>query len=186
MSPGLQRSVAYVVNSFSTPADILSATGTKDGPPVLRTVLTVVAGGSSFQPGAPLKFGDHFALVARDPFGGERFLFSERLSLHGGASTLSGKQAVSFRQLDDKIPHDGLWEVVCIDPNFRLESEGQAVPANSPVVIRHVATRINLCVLEGTVVRSQLGVEAEIVCDSHLSVHRTELPENVWVFAIQQ
>jgi len=186
VNPETSRSLAYAVSSFTKPSEVLSATASRETHALQRNVLTIASSGSSLEPGAILCYGSHFSLVAKDPFGKERSLRSERMSLHSGASLLSGKQAVSFVDSGDKKSHNDMWQVVCYDPQQRLETDGTPVPANTPLILRHVASNINLALLSDFAVRSQLGLEPEIVCHNFLNVHKAELPPNVWVLALEQ
>lgn len=185
VNEGSAREVALVANSFSVPTDSLAVAAAKDGAPKMRNVFTIAPSGPAMEPGAVLRYGDQFCLVAKDPFGQERHLHSERVTLYTGMSPISGKQSVSLVHAPGKPTHNDVWVVIAKNPAMRLESEGMEVPANTPLIIRHVASNLNLAMLSEHVVRSQLGVEPEIVCATILD-HKVETPANVWSLVMEQ
>ena len=77
-----------------------------------------------------------------------------------------------------------MWQIVCFDPQFRLEAEGQPVLANAPVIIVSAATNHALAVVREHYVRSEYGVEYETTCHTHITSHKTEGPENHWVLEL--
>ena len=77
-----------------------------------------------------------------------------------------------------------VWHAQCLDPQFRLEAEGQPVPANAPLLLVSSATNHALALLDGHVVRSEFGVELETTCHTHMTPHKTEGPENHWVLQL--
>lgn len=184
VNDGAAREVALVANSFSAATDVLSVAASKDGAPKMRNVFTIAPAGAAMEPGAVLRYGDQFCLVAKDPFGQERHLHSERVTLYTGMSTISGKQAVSLVHAAGKPSHNDAWVIIALNPAMRLESEGLEVPANTPLIIRHVASNVNLAVLSDHAVRSQLGVEPEVVCATILD-HKVETAANVWSFVME-
>jgi hypothetical protein len=62
-----------------------------------------------------------------------------------------------------------VWEVQYLDPQFKMEMEGQPVPTNAPVAIIHCATRqytmpillsvVSLCPCHMPFVRKQVNCE---------------------------
>ena len=180
------RVVSYVAQSHSLEGDTLPVAAAQgEGLARLhRSVFTIAPRGHSMLPGQPLCFGEQFSLVATDPFGLERNLHSQRISLHGGASLISGKQSVSLAPASDKPNHDHAWEVLCIDPSYRLETEGQPVPANAPILLRHVASHQLLAVLDTHLVRSELGAEPEVVCHTFLSQYKIPLPPHHFILEL--
>lgn len=188
---GSGRVVSYVAQSSTTEADVLhvsGAPGVGGMARLQRNVFTIAPGSGQggMQPGAPLCFADRFTLVAVDPFGHERYLHSQLAGLHGGVSLLSGKQSVTLAhpKKSEKISHDDVWEVVCIDPSIRLETEGQPVPANVPVVLRHVASNQPLAMLETHLVRSELGAEPEMACHGFYNQQKVPQPANHFVLEL--
>jgi hypothetical protein len=155
-----------------------------DAPPQSRSIFKI--GGPESQHGDVLRYGDRFTLDTTDAHGPARALYSERVSLHGGASFLSGKQAVYAVQTEGASKHNTLWEIVSFDPQLRLESAGQPVPAGSPILVRHVATNFFLALLHDQLVRSQLGAEPEVVCHTFLNVHKAETEANHWLLETSQ
>lgn len=49
----------------------------------------------------------------------------------------SRKQEASVHSQDHYI---GTWIIDSLDPNFRFEKQGEPVPANEPLLIRHAQT----------------------------------------------
>ncbi len=77
-----------------------------------------------------------------------------------------------------------VWQVLCYDPQYRLEAEGHPVPANCPIIIASAATNQDLAVIRQHFVRSEYGVEYETTCHTHLNPHKAEGPENHWAFEL--
>lgn len=128
-------------------------------------------------------YGDHFYIVSELPEG-ELFLCSEKPSLFGGngISKRSNAQLVSFARRNPG--YNGEWEVVFINPEYRPESEGHPVNANEPVLLRHCASNQMLCNLTSSLVRSEFGVETEVVCQTKLD-RKVEIPDNHWVLEMR-
>jgi hypothetical protein len=177
------RSLSYSADALTQPSDDLPCVAAAIPGAENRNAFVIGPNNKGAAAGAVVNFGDRFSLIAQDPFGSDRLLHSERISLHGGASLLSGKQAIKYLTSTgpEAIGLGELWEVVAVDPDTRLELAGSPVPINTPVLLKHAGTNTCVAWLSDSVVRSQLGVDPEIVCHNVLSVHKRELPPNIWI-----
>jgi hypothetical protein len=155
----------------------LTATAAPDAAPTLRSAFTVT--GSSATEGV-LRYNQDFYLQCSLPEGGRGYLTSERLSISSGAARYSGKQLVFVAKEDGPPSFDAAWMVLPAVAADRFEQEGQPVPANTKVVIRHARTGLNLAVLKQHVWRHEFGADFEVVAHSFLTAHKADGAENLF------
>ena len=77
-----------------------------------------------------------------------------------------------------------MWQVLCYDPQFRLEAEGHPVPAHSHIVINSCSTNQNLALTRHHFVRSEYGLEYETTAQTVLNTHKAEEPDNHWIIEL--
>ena len=150
--------------------------------PALRNVFTIVPFPDEDHPDTtgPLVYGQKVYLQVTAADGSSQYLFTERVSLFGGAAKGSAnEQAVVLRTSNTGLGSYGtVWQFVSFDPQFRLESEGQPVPANKPLIIVSSSTNQALLVTRDRLVRSEYGVEYEVAALTRLTAQKVEAPEN--------
>jgi len=157
-----------------------------DHVPVTRNVFTV----EPFTAGqaGPLNFGDKFCLRLDHPTeeGTTLYLGSDTQHMSSETSRYSGEQVVDLRSSRDEAvgSYGCAWTVNLQDPDFRLESEGTPVPANTEVVVRHVQTSKLLACnhMIRKRMQSEFGAEYEITCATKMTRAKVEAPENHWAF----
>eukprot|EP00164_Ancoracysta_twista_P004453 GFYU01006007.1.p1 GENE.GFYU01006007.1~~GFYU01006007.1.p1 ORF type:complete len:406 (-),score=144.66 GFYU01006007.1:561-1778(-) len=120
--------------------ELYAVTTTPTLNPCARTVFKIarVAGQEETE---QLLYGQKFALVTTDHLTKEpAYLHSCRVSIHSYAK-YSRKQEVSISTQNNWCCQ---WEILTVDPNIRFEVEGTPVPANTPIIVNHVATNCHL------------------------------------------
>ncbi len=131
----------------------------------------------------PIRFGDKFYIQTSSIPGGDLFLYTERLSLFGGATKKSGHQAVQFNTTNQGDGSYGtVWEAAHSDPRQRIEMDEEFIPADASVLLKSCSTNVCLAALKGQIVRSEYGVEFEVVCHTFITAHKAEAPTNFWTF----
>jgi hypothetical protein len=68
-----------------------------------------------------------------------------------------------------------VFEVVCLDPTYRLEVEGQAVQSHTPFALMHSATRVFLASDKAVPYRNDFGQEYELFCRTYQDTQRGQL-----------
>jgi hypothetical protein len=67
-----------------------------------------------------------------------------------------------------------VWEVQYLDPQFKMEMEGQPVPTNAPVSLMHCATHSHMA-SDVIKYRNDFGTEYEMFCKSFIDVQKGQL-----------
>ena len=162
---------------LATNPERLSASAAPDALPTLRSTFTVT---SSSATEGMVRYNQEIYLQCNLPEGGFGYLTSERLSISSGAARYSGKQLVFVGKAHGPPSFDAAWVVLPAVGAERLEKEGQPVPANAAVVLRHARTGLNLAVLKQHLWRHEFGVDYEVVAHSYLTAHKADGTENVF------
>ncbi|XP_046350781.2 cilia- and flagella-associated protein 161-like [Haliotis rufescens] len=152
--------------------------GTRNLEPVLRSVFVIKSVDGSAD-GQPLSYGQAFHLSTVDE-AGNLLLHSDQVSFRKSAKK-SRHQVVS---LVSEASYLTQWQVKCRDPRVRMEFEGAPVPANEQVIITHCKTNQNLAVEQAFLLRTTMGQEYEISCNTYLNSHKAEEDVNKWVFKL--
>lgn len=66
-----------------------------------------------------------------------------------------------------------MWIVDHLDPNFRFERQGEPIPANAPVLIRHAATNHYLA-SDLNKIKNDFGTEFEVCVNSFATKNRSQ------------
>ena len=75
--------------------------------------------------------------------------------------------------LSTKDSYNNVWIVDYLDPNFRFEKQGQPVPANEPILIRHAATNHYLAA-DLIAIKNDWGTEYEVCVNSYATKNRSQ------------
>jgi hypothetical protein len=67
-----------------------------------------------------------------------------------------------------------VWEVQYLDPQFKLEMEGQAVPTNAPIALVHCATHQHLA-SDVIKYKNDFGTEYEMFCKTFADIEKSQL-----------
>jgi len=67
-----------------------------------------------------------------------------------------------------------VFEVVCLDPQYKLEMEGQPIQANAPFAIMHLATRTYLA-SDKVTYRNDFGAEYELFGKTYMDIQKGQL-----------
>jgi hypothetical protein len=126
--------------------------------------------------GELLRYNQPFYISTAD---GEKYLTSDRATVMCDAK-MSRHGKVWFAPQISRLTE---WKVLPYDPLFRLELEYTPVPANSKVIINHVATNENLC-MENFLLNTHFGKEFEVACYSDYDIHRAEKDSNHWMLTM--
>jgi len=154
--------------------------------PMVRNVFSI----EPFSAGqtGPLNFGDKFCLRVAHPTADSDTLYlgSDTQHMSSEVSRYSGEQIVNLRtSREEAVGSYGVaWTVNLKDPDFRLESEGTPVPAETDVVVRHVQTAKLLACnhMIRKRMQSEFGAEYEVTCATKMTRAKVEAPENHWSF----
>jgi len=112
--------------------------------PSLRNAFVVEAMDGSPR-GSPVVYGGKVAL--RCIGGATRYLASDRAGPHTQVAHFSGEQKVMLADVEEggKVPYQAAWVVDCFDASVRPETQGQAVPTGTVVLLRHAGSNEALC-----------------------------------------
>lgn len=163
---------------------------TKEGPaPVQRNVFTVLPVNENDAIGTPVKFGTSaFRLEANHPLQGDTklYLWSQKAHLNSSPSRISGEQKVCLKPATGLDSYCMSWGALFQDPEYRLETEGEDILANAPVVLKHLQSGLALSCnyqLQKKML-SEFGKEEEVSCGTKIGRTKVELPENQWTFSM--
>lgn len=67
-----------------------------------------------------------------------------------------------------------VWEVQYLDPQFKMEMEGQAVPTNAPIALVHCATHQHLA-SDVIKYKNDFGTEYEMFCKTFSDIEKSQL-----------
>lgn len=123
-----------------------------------------------------LRYGKPFMLSTLPGIGGDLKLSSDRATFMKSAK----KSRLNDVSLQSIANHSCQWEILHYDPQRRLETESQPVPANALVNINHCKTNERLAALPEYKFRTPFGWENEVVANTFLDSHKAEKPENHW------
>eukprot|EP00054_Salpingoeca_dolichothecata_P001936 m.21248 g.21248 ORF g.21248 m.21248 type:complete len:260 (+) comp12655_c0_seq2:48-827(+) len=184
-NPATEGALAAVHSLGADPTHI-DVNATPKATPTRRNTFTIVpftGGDEEPKPdNANVSFGDKFHLRTEAPQGQELFLCSEKKTIFGGASKRSGQQTVFLIPSNEgEGAYNTVWEFVPLKPETRLELDETPVPANTPVLVRHSRTGMCLAALHDVPVATEFGLEKEVTCHTHMTTHKIEGPQNVWV-----
>ena len=115
--------------------------------------------------GQKIQFRCNSALVAEQPF---------LVSMHKtitSFSRYSRNQEVVMKPLGD---WSSVWEVQYLDPQYKMEMEGQAVPTNAPIALVHCATNQHLA-SDVVKYRNDFGTEYEMFCKTYNDVQKSQM-----------
>ncbi|XP_040270075.1 cilia- and flagella-associated protein 161 [Bufo bufo] len=173
LSVNPEESALHVRSHLTAPCGVSASCNVK---PCGRNAFIITSVDAS-EPGEPLCYGQNFALKTAEDFMGHLYLTSDRQSFLK-SSKKSHLQEVS---LTDQASYETCWQVVHLDPQFRLEHEGLPVPANTKVLIVHSKTNQCIAVLRKYILWTLFGKECEITAHTYLNGHRVEENENHWI-----
>eukprot|EP01135_Chromosphaera_perkinsii_P007558 Nk52_evm14s914 gene=Nk52_evmTU14s914 len=125
-----------------------------------------------------LCYGQKFHIATSDALHPEKklYLHSERVSFAHYANQ-SRFQEVSFSK--DKS-YNTCWKMLCRDPNYRLETDGEPIPANSQCIIVHCNTNQALFTDGKFFERNHYGMELEVSSKTCLDPNKVEVASNVF------
>ncbi|XP_075944848.1 cilia- and flagella-associated protein 161 [Anarhichas minor] len=127
--------------------------------------------------GSTLHFEQSFALKTTSGFAGGLYLTSDIKTFEKCAK----KSRLQEVTLDDSGSFTSWWKIVYFEPQERLEYEGQPVPANVRVLIKHCKTNQALAVLGQHVIWTPYGNEYELTAHTFLNSCRGEQDNNHWI-----
>lgn len=123
-----------------------------------------------------LCYGVPFYIVA-----GGGFLSSDRATF-GKCAKKSRHNEVTLASSPGHLTE---WKIIPFNPAFRMELEGDPVPANQKIILVHVKTNTNLCNEADFVLKTPFGKEYEVSTFTKLDSHRAEEDYNHWVVSMQ-
>lgn len=133
--------------------------------PCRRTCWRVVPHGGAAPGDGLLRFGMAFGLVSEGDSGEELHLQSMRYTITNMnfSRSVRGAERKNGVNVVPEPSWQTAWEVLLLDPKelAQLRSEGQPVPANTYVALRHKSSQTNLC-SDSCSLRNQYGVEYEV------------------------
>lgn len=137
---------------------------TPDETPRERTCFSIQPYGDAPEDGL-LRFGMPFMLVAKGCGDDDMYLQSMRYTISNMNYSRSVRGAERKQGVSMVLEPSWqvAWEVVLLNPMEleQLRSEGQPVPANTFLAIRHKSTQTNLC-SDTEIVRNHYGTECEV------------------------
>lgn len=159
--------------------------------PSIRNAFVIVPYGEESGGDGVVRFGEQFLLATHSDCPMQLFVSS-----HPQTPTLRAK-ASGFQECvtSQRANFSCAWKFVFVDPQMRLENEGQPVPAGARVLITHCQTGINLaadntqakCVslsfpawCSQITTSSDYGLEFEVFCRTVLDFKKAEQTDNLW------
>lgn len=141
-----------------------------------NTFVIESVGGGAGEPAAPLgsvlRLGQHFRLrvnpVLQD---GQPFWLSSQPVSALAASKVSHKQLVTMSSVKS---FDTVWKAAWKDISRRFEQEGEPLPANSEIVLVHVATNTCLSSSRDRPYANDYGAEFEVCGHSHIDIRKSQ------------
>jgi len=163
--------------------------------PCRRTCFRVVPHSSTTPPAdGLLRFGMAFGLVSVGDSGEQLHLQSMRYTLTNMnlSRSVRGAERKNGVSMVTEPSWQTAWEVVLLSPQelAQMRSEGQPVPANTYVAIRHKSSQTNLC-SDSCRIDNQYGKEYEVSCFTDVEVAKGSWgvrnsqgvgPSNHWAF----
>ncbi|CAJ1056813.1 cilia- and flagella-associated protein 161 isoform X1 [Xyrichtys novacula] len=122
--------------------------------------------------GSTLHYEQSFALKTTCGFARGLYLMSDRQSF---------QKCIQEVNLDEDCSFLSQWKIVHFDPQERLENEGQPVPANLKVLIKHCKTNQAIAALGDQVLWTTFGKEYEVTTHTFLDSHKAETDTNHWI-----
>jgi len=165
------------------PADSCTAGGCgvsgahADEQPCVRTSFIIEGTNSAEEADNRLQYEQTFLLKA---VSGDQYLQSDRASFTRFAKKSRHNEV---RVLPDRS-HAAEWQVVPWDPHCRMELKGACVPANTPILLRHVKTNEALCLEAEYRIQTPFGCEFEVSAYTDLDSHKAETDRNKWVISM--
>ncbi|XP_060932539.1 cilia- and flagella-associated protein 161-like [Limanda limanda] len=144
--------------------------------PCRRTAFIITSVDGSPE-GSTLLYDQSFSLTTTRGFARGLYLTSDIKSFQKCAK-ISRLQEVT---LEEEVSFLSWWKVVHFDPQERLEYEGQPVPADVKVVIRHCKTNQALAVMGDHMLWTLYGKEYEVTAHTFLDSHKAEEDKNHWI-----
>ena len=141
-----------------------------------NTFVIESVGGGAGEPAAPvgsvLRLGQNFRLrlnpVLQD---GQPFWLSSQPVSSLAASKVSHKQLVTMSSVKS---FDTVWKAAWKDISRRFEQEGEPLPANSEIVLIHVATNTCLSSSRDKPYANDFGQEFEVCGHSHIDIRKSQ------------
>nr|XP_046250816.1 cilia- and flagella-associated protein 161 [Scatophagus argus] len=127
--------------------------------------------------GSTLHFEQSFALKTTSGFARGLYLTSDLKSFQKCAK----KSRLQEVNLDVGSSFLSWWKIAHLDPQERLEYEGQPVPANVKVLIIHCKTNQALAVLGDHVLWTTYGKDCEVTAHTFFDSHKAEQDNNHWI-----
>lgn len=168
--------------------------------PCMRNCFRITRFGLKDKTGEPLNYGSRFSLECIDAEENPLMLFATQktpgLLATATATFFSSKRGelnlpvglvVGKETGTGKLTPTGSvwWRCYHADPKKRFETEGQPVPPNTPVIIKHVTTNRRLSA-EPIVVTTLFGPEALVSVQDYTDIFRREQPRTLWVLTTAQ
>ncbi|XP_058502060.1 cilia- and flagella-associated protein 161 [Solea solea] len=144
--------------------------------PCTRTAFIITSVDDSPE-GSTLYYEQTFALKTTSGFARGLYLTSDLRSFQKYAK----KSRLQEVNLVEDTSYLSWWKIEYFNPQERLEFEGQPVPANVNVVIKHCKTNRALAVLSDHIIWTACGREYELTAHTFLDSHKAELDTNHWM-----
>ena len=147
-------------------------TTTNDAPgPVKRSVFSIVKAEKQdiFGSDDIIRYGQKVKLVS-NPYAFKKDLVLA--STPKGTATYSPVSRLQEASMHSKDTYLGQWIIDWLDPNDRLEQQGEPVRASDPVLLRHCQTQHYLA-SDKVRYASTFGGENEVSCHSHALLNKT-------------
>lgn len=119
-----------------------------------------------------IHYGQKVRIVSND------YLYRKPLALSSYKQTAAICSPCSNKQLacmsSNNKSYDGVWIIDALDPVYRFEKQGEVVPANTPVLLRHVQTSVYLGACSSNKYKNDFGTEHEVYCFNHSTLNRSQ------------
>lgn len=140
--------------------------------------------------GEPVVYGGKVALRCMNAAGQSAYLASDRTGPHSRVAHFSGEQMVYLAGRDEEVaPAQCAWVIECHDASIRPESEGNSVPTDAAVIVRHSNSAECLSCLyeQRKKYFTTFGAEGEVTCTTRkagsVMGEYVVKPENAWRFS---
>ncbi|XP_043933878.1 cilia- and flagella-associated protein 161 [Protopterus annectens] len=168
-----EESKVHTCSSIEAPCGISAIQNLE--PSVRNTFVITSVDGTAL--GKPLLYGQNFALRTTEGFAGQLYLASDHKTFLKNAKK-SRLQEINLTNQYSYLTH---WQVLYIDPQFRMEYEGYPVHANANIIFDHCKTNQCLAVFSNYVLWTPYGKEYEVAVHTLLDSHKAERDVNHWL-----
>ena len=119
-----------------------------------------------------IRYGQKLRIEANPYLFRKKLVLSSYRHSHNQCAPVSGYQLACMTAV--RSGANGVWVVDHIDPNIRFEMQGEPVPANEPILLRHCQTCVYLGADDKFKHKNDFGSENEVHCYNHCTQNKSQ------------